>query len=256
MRNIFHSMLITGMALLTPLTMPADTLTLKADFYMPFNGDGKAEAGYVLDIAKAVFEPKGHKIVFVMTPWDKAVAETRAGKTNGVIGASVSDTPDFVFPSEEQGESVMLFCVKAGSPWKFTGVDSLKTVKLGVIKDYTYVKAIDDFIKASPATVVVTTGDTALQTNLTMLAEGELGAVMDDRSVLKYTIAKLNLQGKVAFTLATGEVVKPSKLFLAFSPKHPKSVEYAKILSEGMVALRASGELQKILAKYGLSEWK
>jgi ABC-type amino acid transport substrate-binding protein len=28
------------------------------------------------------------------------------------------------------------------------------------------------------------------------------------------------------------------------------------VLSEGMVALRASGELNKILAKYGLTDWK
>ena len=256
MRNRFAYLFIASLAVLTPMILSADTITLKADYYMPYNGDGKAETGYVLDIAKAIFEPKGHKIVYVMTPWDRAVAETRAGKNTGVIGAAMTDTPDFVFPSEEQGESVMLFCVKTGSPWKFTGVDSLKTVKFGVIKDYTYVPAIDDYIKANPSAVVVTTGDTALQTNLTKLAEGELGVVMDDRAVLKYTIARQNLQGKVAFTMATGDVVKPAKLFIAFSPKNPKSAEYAKLMSEGMIALRTSGELHKILAKYGLSDWK
>jgi len=66
----------------------------------------------------------------------------------------------------------------------------------------------------------------------------------------------MNLQGKVTFTMATSDVVKPSKLFIAFSPKNPKSQEYAKLLSEGTAALRASGELRKILAKYGLSDWR
>jgi polar amino acid transport system substrate-binding protein len=256
MRNRLALLFITSLAILSPLSMPADTITLKADSYMPFNGDGKAETGYVLDIARAIFESKGHKIVFTLTPWDKAVAETRTGKASGVIGASKEDTPDFVFPSEEQGESVMLFCVKSGSPWKFTSIDSLKTIKLGVIKDYTYVKVVDDYIKSSPAAVFFATGEHPLQANLTKLMEGEIGVVMDDRSVLKYTIAKMNLQGKVTFAMATSDVVKPSKLFIAFSPKNPKSQEYAKLLSEGMVALRASGELQKVLAKYGLSDWR
>lgn len=256
MRRCLATLFTTSLAILVPMSSKADTITLKADYYMPFNGDGRTETGYVLDIAKAVFEAKGHKVVFAMAPWDRAVAETRAGKCNGVIGTSTSDTPDFVFPPEEQGESVMLFCVKAGSTWKFTGVDSLKTLKLGIIKDYTYVKVVDDYIKAFPAGVAVASGDSALQDNLAKLVEGELGVVMDERSVLKFAIAKLNLQGKITFTTATSEVVKPSKLFIAFSPKNPKSAEYAKLLSDGTAALRASGELQKILAKYGLSDWK
>jgi len=242
--------------LISFISMQADTLTLKADYWMPFNGDGKTDTGYVLDLAKAIFEPKGHKVVFVITPWDKAIAETRAGKGEGLIGASPSDAPDFVYPAEEQGESVLLFCVKAGSPWKYTGIDSLRTVKLGVIKDYSYYKDLDDYIKASPGAVAFGTGTNPLQTNLTKLVQGEFGVLIDDRSVLKYTIAKMNLQGKVAFTMATSDVVKPSKLFIAFSPKNPKSAEYAKLLSEGMAGLRASGELQKILAKYGLTDWK
>jgi len=247
---------LTVLAIVSPLVMMADTITLKADSWMPYNGDGKAETGYMLDIAKVIFEAKGHKIVYALVPWERALTENRSGKCNAVIGASPEDAPDFVYPAEEQGESVQLFCVKSGSPWKFASVDSLKTIKLGVIKDYTYVKAVDDYIKAFPSSVVFATGDNALQGNLTKLTQGELGAVMDDRSVLKYTIAKMNLQGKVAFTTATGDVVKPSKLYIAFSPKNPKSPEYAKLLAEGMVALRTSGELQKILGKYGLSDWK
>ena len=174
MKTRFVSLFTACLAVLSPMAAMADTITLKADYYMPYNGDGKTETGYALDIAKAIFESKGHKIAFVMTPWDRAVAEARNGKCNGVIGASTSDTPDFVFPAEEQGESVMLFCVKGGSPWRFTGVESLKTVKLGIIKDYTYVPAIDDYIKAFPTGVVVATGDNALQVNLAKLAEGEL----------------------------------------------------------------------------------
>ncbi len=253
-----HWAFLESLCLAALLSLPAlaDTLTLKADNWMPFSGDGKAETGYLLDIARAVFEPLGHKVVYATGPWDQAVAEGRSGKCTGILGASPEDAQDFIYPSEEQGTSVQLFCVRSGSPWKYAGVGSLKAIKLGIIKDYTYFQELDDYIKANPSGVLITTGDDALKGNLLKLVQGELGAVVDDRSVLKFTIAKMNLQGKVQIALATADVVKPSKLYIAFSPKNPKSQDYARILSEGMATLRKSGQLQKILAKYGLTDWK
>lgn len=256
MPNRLGSWLLACLAALSPLTLAADTITLKADYWMPFNGDGKSETGYMLDIAKQVFEAKGHKVVFVVTSWERALAEVRSGKGNGIIGASEDDAGDFVFPTEEQGISLQLFCVKSGSPWKYGGIGSLKTIKLGVIRDYAYFKELDDYIKSAPSTVVFGEGDNPLQSNLTRLVQGELGAVVDDRSVLKYTIAKMNLQGKVVITASAAEATKSAKLFIAFSPGNLKSAEYARILSEGMVTLRSTGELKKILAKYGLTDWK
>lgn len=243
-------------AVIASTFLSADTLTLKADYWMPFNGDGKTESGYILDIAKAVFEPLGHKVVYVVTPWEKALVECRSGKATGVIGASPDDASDLVFPVEEQGVSVQFFCVKNGSPWKYAGPASLKTIKLGIIKDYAYFKELDDYIKANPSGVSYGTGDTPLEANLNRLVQGEIGAVVDDRSVLKYTIARMNLQGKVAISAPTSEATKPGKLYIAFSPANPKSGDYARALSEGMASLRKSGQLQKILAKYGLTDWK
>jgi polar amino acid transport system substrate-binding protein len=43
---------------------------------------------------------------------------------------------------------------------------------------------------------------------------------------------------------------------MAFSPKNPKSKEYAKLLSAGIEQMRLSGELSKILAKYQLTDWR
>lgn len=256
MRNRFVSLLIACLTVLSAPAVRADTITLKADYWMPFNGDGKTETGYMLDIAKAIFEAKGHKVVFVVTPWEKAIAEARAGKCNAIIGAAKDDAPDFVFPPEELGVSVQLFCVKSGTPWKYAGVGSLKTIKLGVIKDYAYFTELDEYIKANPTAVSFATGDTPLQSNLTKVLQGELGATVDDRSVLKYTIAKMNLQGKIVIAAASSDATKSAKLYIAFSPKNPKSKEYAQLLAEGILTLRANGELPKILAKYGLVDWK
>jgi polar amino acid transport system substrate-binding protein len=55
---------------------------------------------------------------------------------------------------------------------------------------------------------------------------------------------------------SAGTFGAPSKIYIAFSPANHKSKEYARILSEGIVSLRASGELKEILGKYGLDDWK
>jgi polar amino acid transport system substrate-binding protein len=50
--------------------------------------------------------------------------------------------------------------------------------------------------------------------------------------------------------------ISPVKLYVAFSPHNPNSKVYAEILSKKMIDLRKSGKLAKILAPYGLKDWK
>ncbi len=42
---------------------------------------------------------------------------------------------------------------------------------------------------------------------------------------------------------------------IAFSPAKPDSRRCAEILDQGITEMRASGELGKILAKCGLTDW-
>jgi polar amino acid transport system substrate-binding protein len=231
----------------------AQTISLEADHWMPFNGDGKAESGYMIDVAKAVFESHGLQVKYSVTPWARAVADVRSGKCNAVVGAGVDDAPDLIFPKEELGVGVQTFYVKAGSPWKYSGVDSLKGVKLAVIKDYTYFPELDAYIKANPSGVKAGYGADPLRDNLRLLLDGPVDVVVDNPAVLAYTADSMGIKGKVS---VAGNGGTPLKMFIAFSPANPKSKEYADMLSTGIAALRKSGELKKVLARYGLSDWK
>jgi polar amino acid transport system substrate-binding protein len=240
-------------AVLLSATANAQTISLEADYWMPFNGDGKAESGYMIDIAKAVFEPKGFQVTYSVTPWARAVADVRAGKCSAVVAAGVDDAPDLVFPKEEQGLGDQTFYVKAGSPWKYAGVGSLKGLKLAVIKDYTYFPDLDSYIKANPTSVVVGFGEGPLEDNLRLLVDGSVDVVVDATAVLAYTVNVMGIKNKIAIA---GNGGSPMEMYIAFSPKDPKSKEYANMLSTGTAALRKSGQLMRILAKYGLSDWK
>lgn len=228
-------------------------LTLEADHWMPYNGDGERETGYVLDLVRAIFEPKGIPVVFSPTPWARALQDARTGKCLAVIGALKQDAPDFVFPEEETGRACFEFYVKAGSDWKYQGIGSLEGRFLGVAKDYRYFPELDDYISGHPQEVCVSFGTYALERNVRLLLLGRLDAVVDDANVLRFFVARQQLSGQLVSAGAGGQVMKN---YLAFSPAHPKSRDYARILSQGLRALRKSGQLRKILAKYGLSDWK
>ena len=253
MKGLFSLVAALGLSLALSAGVHAQTLTLEADNWMPFNGDGKTDSGYMIDIAKAVFEPKGIQIKYSVTPWARAIADVRSGKGNAVVGAGVDDVPDFVFPKEEQGLGAQEFYVRADSHWKYSGIQSLKGVKLAVIKDYTYFPELDTYVKANPTSVVVGFGDDPLKDNLRLLLGGSADVVIDATAVMAYTVDTMGLRSKVKKAGTRGE---PLKMFIAFSPADPKSAEFANMLSAGMTGLRKSGELKRILAKYGLTDWK
>lgn len=96
-------------------------------------------------------------------------------------------------------------------------------------------------------------GDDPLKDNLRLLVGGSLDVVVDATAVLAFTVNKMGIKDKVAVAGSGGA---PLKMFIAFSPADPKAKDYADILSAGTAALRNSGELKKLLAKYGLQDWK
>jgi polar amino acid transport system substrate-binding protein len=228
-------------------------LSLEADYWMPYNGDGGIETGYVLDLAKAIFEPRGIPVVFSMTPWIRAIEDARFGKCMAIVGALKEDVPDFIFPGEETGRGCFVFYVKAGTAWKYAGIASLEGRTLGVIKDYAYFPALNELIKTKPRGIHVSFGTRPLENNLRLLLLDRLDVVIDDCNVMKYFVGKKGLEGQV---VPAGDGSELQKNYIAFSPVHPNAKEYAAILTEGIQALRKSGQLRKILAKYGLSDWK
>ncbi len=229
------------------------TILLQADYWMPFNGDGVGETGYILDLAREIFNPLGYTVEFQLVPWSRAIAQVREGQANGVVGALADDAEGFVFPSEEQGISMNNFFVLAGNPWVYKGIGSLKDMKIGIISDYSYFDELDGYIEENPSKVIKIFGDAPQKSLIQVLLRGGVGAIVEDNTVMMYTLGKMNLKEKVILADSSR---RGEKLFIAFSPKLKNSAMLAQTLSDGMKYLRQNGKLAKILAKYGLKDWK
>ncbi|CAK0741771.1 Transporter substrate-binding domain-containing protein [Gammaproteobacteria bacterium] len=235
----------------------ADTISLRADEWCPYNCVPNSDKpGYMIEIAKKIFEAAGHQVDYQTLNWARAIEETRAAKFNGIVGASKGDAPDFIFPMEKLGISVYAFAVRKDNSWSFTGMDSLNGKVLGVIRNYSYGDTLNAYVEANKndqKKIQISSGDSALEINLRKLNKGRLDAVVEGLAVLTYTIGKLGLdqEVKIAGTDATADPV-----FIAFTPAHPKSHEYADLLSKGIMTLRTNGQLKEILTKYGQNDWQ
>ncbi len=235
----------------------AETISLVADEWPPFNGvPNSKNEGFIVDVARAVFERNGMRVTYETLSWKRAVEMVRGGHHNGLIGASRTDAPDFVFPSEELSCNYIAFYVRTDSQWRYSNKSDIETVSLGVIAGYDYRQWLLDYIQINQDNldrVQIITGQNPLQRNLMKLIDGRVDAIVDNEAVIISVSRKMGLINQI--TLA-GYGTEPSNIYIAFSPRLPKSKDYAEILSQGIKKLRSSGELKKILTKYGLNDWK
>ncbi len=233
----------------------AEVITIVSDEWMPYTGYLQNSEGYLIDIARAIFEKRGVTVISKSIPWARAVAETRDGKYTAIAGAYKTDAPDFLYPVDEQGIGVDVFFALKETKWGYDGIDSLNNITLGVVKDYSYGKAIDDYIFKNIndiSKINILPGDNMLlPRTLKLLRQKRITAFIENKYVFYYTL-KHNEIKDIKEVGTRGS----DKLYIAFSPKNPRSKEYALILSEGMSEIRTSGELKKILDKYGLKDWK
>jgi polar amino acid transport system substrate-binding protein len=233
----------------------ADTITLKADSWCPYTCEPSSDKpGYMIEVAKAILEPKGHKVVYQNAPWARVLSEIREGKEWGAPGASDSDNEGTVLGGNFGPFQNCLFTSK-GSGFKYEGIKSFAGKTLGVIKDYTYGEPFDAYIKANRANaklVSEATGDDVLQFNLKKLAAKRLDYLLDDGNVVAMTAKLHGKDGEIESIHCENS----QNLHIAFGEKNPKAKEWAKLLDEGVPSLRASGKLKEILSKYGVKDWK
>lgn len=233
----------------------ADTITVRADSWPPYNDEPNSEQpGYMVEIAQVIFSAHGHNIDYKLMPWTRSLDEVRKGTYDAVIGTDPDESPELIFPNEAFGVNQNGFFVKKGSAWKYSGIDSVKQIRLGVIDGYGYYPDLDKYIEGYKGSkLFAATGDDALPKLLKMLKAGRIDVVIENVNVMTQTLKEKNLSNEL---VSAGIAEEKFDLFMAFSPEKANSKEYSRIFDEGLAKLRRSGKLQEILARYGLADWK
>ena len=224
-------------------------LTLRGDDWPPYNTDPKSEKpGFLIEIAKAVFEPKGYTIDYQLSSWARAVKDVREGSIDMLVGAVASDAEGLLMTKTPQGYSDNHFYTLPGSTWTYTDAASLTGVTLGVVRDYTYTPAVDARV-ASKERIIEVAGDHPLRQLLKLLEAKRVDALIENQLVMQWTLETLNRQHAVR---DAGSAQARDTIYLAFSAKRSGAATRLELLEAGMTELKADGRLAAIYARYGV----
>ena len=238
----------------------ADTISLRADPWYPYNGEpGADKPGYMIEIARRIFEKRGVEVDYQLMNWELSLQQARKGRVDCVVGAFRTDAPDFLYPGNSLGEDVVGFFAARDNTdlaqWRYKDIKSLYNKRIGVVAAYSYSEAIDRFVadNADNHWVHTARGYNPLERNIRMLLAGRLDLLIESSVVMK---ARLLQTGFSDAVVELDQLPKKGKLYIACSPQVDQARDYIRMLDQGIVQLRQSGELDNILARYGLTDWQ
>jgi len=249
--------------ILFPATAFPDTILLKSDTWCPYNCALDAKlSGYTIEIAKRIFEKAGHKLKYEVAPWSRALKLVKEGDITAIVGVTRNEAPELIFPEQEFGISDIYFFKRKSFDWVFAGTESLKKVRVGIMDDYEYGAELDEYFEKNRNTrmVQIIKSKEPLVLNIRKLLRDRIDVIPEDKAVFIHTANSMGVLDKIEHAgvdpINSEKALDESKLYIAFSPKNPKSKQYAKLITDGIEQMRLSGELGEILAKYKLRDWR
>lgn len=262
-RYLFYVIIIVIACFLNPNQSKAaiqskeKIITVTGNAWPPFNNfPNQKKPGFLIEIVKEIFKKNGYQMQYIEYPWERAVKESMVGDVDALVGLLRTDSPEMIFPAEEIGTTRNGFYTRKDSKWTYKGINSLKKIKLGVFKGQSYGPELDAYIqknKSNPSRIDFISGLDYLQRNLKRVAMKRIDATIDDISVLKTTASQMNLSK----TLKESGLIKTKlAVYIAFSPQFSEAKQMSKMISDGVIVLRKSGQLKHILSKYEVRDWK
>lgn len=234
----------------------ADVITMRSDLWCPYACDPKSDRpGFMVEIAREVFQKHGHTIDYSLMNWARAIADVRAGKFDALLGCSKGDAKGFIFPKVPTGIMSNHYFVLENNPWVYSGPLSLKNKSIGIINEYSYGDVVDEQVKKKNPALKAVSGTDPLSRLIQMTETKRLDGFIENPLVLEYNLSLMKKDKKI-FKASGPNLANDPDLFISFAPGLPKSKEYARILDEGMIELRKNGRLKVILSRYGLEDWK
>lgn len=245
-------------ALLLPslLFIAAANISIRTDLWYPVNGEpGSEQEGYMIDMARAMLGPHGYQIDYKLMPWERSLHLVRNGQADCVVGAAKTEARQFLFTQQAWGQASTTFYVLVSSDWQYQGLVSLKGKTLALIFGYTYGEKLDAYFnrESIPSHVYYASAANALELNVKKLLSGRVDILVETDFVMQAKLKELGVKHKIK---AVGDVPPSIGIYIACSPHRKTSAQLMEIFDNQLPQLRKSGELARILEKYGLKDWR
>ncbi|SON52437.1 putative ABC transporter, periplasmic domain [Vibrio tapetis subsp. tapetis] len=261
-RNVSKSkrwrLVLSSLLILSSGYSQAESLLFTTEDWRPFvfAGETNVQAqmpGFSVEIVNAAFRNMGYSIEYEPKPFKRQIKETQSGKYAGIVGLLASDAPNLIYPKEGVGEIRNCFYVGKHSRWHYEQPESLRQVVLGVIGGYTY-GVIDSHIwQYRDSQIYVYSGDNdkALSRLIELVQAQRVDVVVEDEAVMEFYLVQSGLKGNVKQV----GCLDAEPAMVGFTPKDSRAQEWADEFDKQVDSMRKSGELRRILGKYGVSDW-
>jgi polar amino acid transport system substrate-binding protein len=229
------------------------------DNWCPYNCAPEAvRRGYMVDILEQVLGPH-FTLTYHLEPWSRAIKMVESGDAQLLI-ATPATTAQKIVASVPFGVDQSCFFVRKTNPWRYGKLDDLKTLRLGVVQDYSYDDngpldaLIAGYRKRNDPMLEIAVGENALESNFRKLKAGRMDVVIENENVGRYMIQELRLQDSVTFANCATHHIATTHVAVSSSRSDAKQI--LSIINTGLADLRRSGGLNTILKRYGLSDWQ
>lgn len=233
------------------------TIIVASDEWCPYVCNDNALPGFLVEMLKEIAQDNKIKLTFSLTPLARALNLAQKGKVDILLALTPQHITDYQLKQSQLSFGGLYndFYVKAEYQWHFKDIKSLeKHLKngaiLGTINGYQYGEKMDLLLKNNSDHVFSASGNSPLIKQLEMLKIGRLDILLDSRFTVQYQLTKLQ-ETNIVYAGTQGDF---TPLFLGFSSSLSK--ETANVFDKGLTTLRQSGRLNKILAKYGITDWQ
>ncbi len=232
-----------------------DTLSMSTLDYCPLSCVPEEEGGkegLMVDIMRSVAKKHNTFIAVDILPFNRYLMRVDDTLYDGVLVMGKEHAPQMVYPNKTAGGQGVVMLTKAASDWSYRGIESLKQVTVGTVKNFKY---CDDELgpylndPEPGARVEPLDGANSTGKNIIKLLRDRVDVYVEGEFALRYTIFKMNNMDKLS-------IIDPKKCeylnYTAFNPNKSQSKKWADIYSKELQVMYHSGELKKIMDAYGL----
>lgn len=212
-----------------------------------FVTDPEKDGGYLIEITKEAFKRVGYTVKVDYQPWARALAGVMDGTNEALLGAQRTDERAAKMEyTETIGQSDMVFFALKKSNIRYDGLESLKGLTVGVVRNSVVTPAFDSasFIKKEEAPDFLT--------NVKKLLAERVQLVAEKRAVVVEALRK-SFPDSADAVVALDPPIKTLKFYNCFSKKAPDYQKKVKDFNKGLDLMTQDGALKAILAK-GLHE--
>jgi polar amino acid transport system substrate-binding protein len=233
-------------------TSSAEPIRITVTEWCPYLCTETDKPGFANKIVEAAFKSQGHEVDFQTLPWLRALDLTRKGEMDGSLAPAKAEAPDFIYPGLPVGQQQMCFFTRSDHAWRYDGISSLDEIRLGFLTNLS-LPGIMDYLAENTGTerVQPISDNEFMKKNFFKIDRGRIDALIDDQNVVYYYMKREGID-REAYRVAGCLDGEP--IYLGLTPARPKqSARLAAIYEAGLRSIRASGELETILQRYGTS---